>query len=146
MRHFKGIGLEDLSRYYTGEKAIDAVVAHNTIDMDTPYAGIYVSAVEGAKLLKNRISGHMANGIILALFSAIDPADTVPNSMLIGNNVQNLVAIPGERDWVPAAPIYLGPGASNTLVVGRCTNTNVVDLGVDNLILGFNWRCWGGTP
>jgi parallel beta-helix repeat protein len=117
-----GIVLVDIVRLDTGVKALSAVVFQNSINMDTPFfGGIYAEAVADGELLNNIVSGNMDYGI--GLF------DSVPNFVLLGNNVQNVTS---------SAPIYLGPGTSNTTVVGGSNQTNVVDLGLNNYLTGVN--------
>lgn len=133
-----GICLEDWSRVYSGPKSLNAVVQSNEIKMDTIYGGIYAIAVEDGELLNNIVSGHMKLGIYLAPYSLFWPADSVPGWTLVGNNVQNVVPSPGALPWIPSTPIYLGPGTSNTTVIGGSNKTNVVDLGLNNHLTGVN--------
>ena len=48
--------------------------------------------------------------------------------LLLGNNVQGVTDI----------GIYLGPGTTGCTVVGSGANTNVLDLGTDNILTGVN--------
>lgn len=56
--------------------------------------------------------------------------------LLMGNNVQNITDI----------GIYLGPGTNGCTVIGGSTETNVVDLGTDNVLVGVNNMGTGVGP
>ncbi|MFX1497303.1 MAG: right-handed parallel beta-helix repeat-containing protein [Promethearchaeota archaeon] len=113
-----GIGLMD----YSSIKSLEVVVSHNKIVLDdTEWGGIWIEGLQDAFISNNIIRGTGAYGI----------GSAFPyNNMILGNNVQDVVA-----SW---APIFLY-GASECVVVGGSTKTNVADIdGYNNIIVGCN--------
>jgi hypothetical protein len=56
--------------------------------------------------------------------------------LIIGNNVANVTDL----------GIYLGPGTTGCTVIGGSNNTNVLDLGVNNILVGVNNMGTGVGP
>jgi parallel beta-helix repeat protein len=112
-----------------------ALVSNNKIFMhNIIWGGIWGSQLQDAIITNNQIKGIGMAGIYVFSGYGCD---------LLGNNVQNVEAIPNSwwlyywSDWSPA-PITLF-GCAYFTVVGGSTQTNVLDLGgYENTIVGIN--------
>lgn len=120
-----GIALSD----YSGSGALEAVVSHNKIILDgANWGGIFTFGLQDAFISNNIIRGTGAYGI---------ECDFTSNSLLLGNNVQNVDAF-----WFP---IFLY-GSSDCVIVGGSTKTTVGDFaGYNNIIVGMN-NMQGNSP
>jgi parallel beta-helix repeat protein len=118
-----GICLED----YTGG-SLKAIVSHNKIICDTLWGGIWTTMVQDAFIINNIIRGTADYGI--ACYYGY-------NNLLLGNNVQNV-----EASWAPIVLLW----ASECIIVGGSTKTNVLDIGgTNNIIVGMN-NMQGNSP
>ncbi|MFX1526655.1 MAG: hypothetical protein ACFFB4_03700 [Promethearchaeota archaeon] len=120
-----GIGLmDDLP-----EKSLEAVVSHNKITLDnTMWGGIWTAGMRDTFISNNIIRGTGDYGIACAF---------PENNLLLGNNVQNV-----DASWAPIVLIY----ASECVIVGGSTKTNVLDIaGSNNIIVGMN-NIQGNSP
>jgi hypothetical protein len=118
-----GICLED----YTGG-ALKAIVSHNKIICDTLWGGIWTTMVQDAFILNNIIRGTVDYGI--TCYAAV-------NNLLLGNNVQNV-----DVSWAHIVLLW----ASECIIVGGSTKTNVLDIGgYNNIIVGMN-NMQGNSP
>jgi hypothetical protein len=120
-----GIALMD----YSPTKSLEAIVMHNKIILeDVNWGGIWTFGLQDAFISNNIIRGTGDYGIVCAF---------AYNHLLLGNNVQNLNAF-----WAPIVLIY----ASECIVVGGSTKTNVLDIaGSNNIIVGMN-NIQGNAP
>lgn len=109
-----------------GQPLGNVVITNNTItvvDHEPPYEGIFSYFVENAQVTNNRITGRGVASIW------VEPFGTPATGWLLQGN--NLNAFAAEL-----APIYLGPGTSNCIVVGGNTRENVFDEGTGNILVG----------
>jgi hypothetical protein len=121
-----GIFVFDFSFFDGIDGLLDVIISNNKIALnDTFYGGIFGSGVQDSLVLNNKISGTGLAGIYMGI-----AGDSVSDCTLLGNNLQNLDAY--------IAPIWLGPGTSNCTVVGGSNKTNVLDQGIDNILVGVN--------
>jgi hypothetical protein len=112
-----GIALQD----FTGSSSLEAVVAHNKIICNTFWGGIWTQNLQDAFISNNIIRGTGDYGI-----GCLYPF----NNLLLGNNVQNI-------DTSSAPSVLLG--ASECVIVGGSSKTNVLDIdGYNNIIVGMN--------
>ncbi|MFX1501868.1 MAG: hypothetical protein ACFFDH_12965 [Promethearchaeota archaeon] len=119
-----GICLED----YTGSGSLEVVVSQNKIMCDTLWGGIWTTMVGDAFISNNIICGTADYGI--AGYYAY-------NTLLLGNNVQNV-----DASWAPIVML----SASECVIVGGSTKTNVLDIGgYNNIIVGMN-NIQGNSP
>ena len=119
-----GIALMDYST-----KSLEAVVSHNTIILDdVNWGGIWTEGLQDAFFSNNIIRGTGGYGIACAF---------AYNNLLLGNNVQNV-------DPSLASIVLLW--ASECVIVGGSTKTNVLDIGgANNIIVGMN-NMQGNSP
>jgi hypothetical protein len=116
-----GIALNDLVYRYTGRKTLTATITTNRIDLTNSYWRAVYGYAADAVITNNVISGEM--------FAAVCAYPWVAeNWTLVGNNVQNATC--------PFAQIILGSLSSDFTVVGGSNETNVLDLGVNNKLVG----------
>jgi hypothetical protein len=129
-----GIALQDFGPVVGAGKTLKAVVSHNTIFLDnTSFGGIVGLGAQDVLVENNIIKGTGVAGIYLGFgFPAT-------GWTILGNNVQGVTAESPLFGGL-AAPILLGPLASNNTVVGGSTKTNVLDRGTDNILTGVNVR------
>ncbi|MFX1379624.1 MAG: right-handed parallel beta-helix repeat-containing protein [Promethearchaeota archaeon] len=119
-----GICLED----YSGSGSLESIVSSNKILCDTFWGGIWTTMVQDAFIINNIIRGTADYAI--ACYYAY-------NNLLLGNNVQNVDAY-----WAPIVLLF----ASECVIVGGSTKTNVLDIGGDNnIIVGMN-NMQGNSP
>ena len=103
------------------------LISHNKFyspSWNEPYAAIFSWLVSGAVVTNNIFTGAGECAIYVNPFGGY-----FGDWRLIGNNFQNFDAT--------LAPIFLGSGTTNCLVVGGPRDT-VIDNGVDNIIVGAN--------
>jgi hypothetical protein len=119
-----GICLAD----FTGSGSLEAVVSHNKILCDTFWGGIWTTMVQNAFISNNIIRGAADYGIVC--YKGF-------NHLLLGNNVQNL-----DVTWAHIVLLW----ASECIIVGGSTKTNVLDIGgYNNIIVGMN-NMQGNAP
>ncbi len=92
------------------------LVSSNHITMDGAWGGIQLIHGQGAVITNNRITGTGDAGIYMGAVG-----DFVDSCIVKGNNVNHVVA--------NVAPIWLGEGTSNCIVIGGKTKTDVLDQG-----------------
>ncbi len=80
------------------------------------------------------IKGNMFRGELGPIFEQVFGEGN--NCLLLGNNVQNVTDI----------GIYLGPDIKGCTVVGGSNKTNVLDLGIENILVGVNNMGTGVGP
>lgn len=97
----------------------------NVVDHDAPFEGIFSYFVDNAQVTNNIITGRGDAGIWVEPFGT--PGS---NWLLQGNNLNNYSA--------GFSKIYLGSGTSNCTVVGGNPKINVIDDGIDNILVGVN--------
>ena len=109
------------------EHKMNALISNNKIQIDDiGFAGINGQCCSNTIITNNKIWGNGAAGIVTGIWG-----DPVNSGWLIkGNNVQGVNA--------QVAPIWLGPGTSNFLVVGGSNKTNVLDEGTGNILTGVS--------
>jgi len=126
-----GIVLEDDPYDVFQYNTLKAVVSENYLNMDnTLYRGIYGWGIQDALIKHNTIVGSGLAGITAG--SCPDGSYDCPENAcagwkIIGNNLKNVDAV--------VAPIWLGPGASDCLVVGDGNPTYVLDEGPNNKLV-----------
>jgi len=130
--------LEDDSPSYGAPHRLDATVSGNTIVLDNggESGGIEGFWVKGAQVLGNRISGTGLAGIDMGIISAFGgPSFHRSDSgwRIIGNDVSGVNASTAYGG--PGAQIWLGPDASNCLVVGGKAPTQVLDQGSNDTLI-----------
>ena len=104
-------------------------ISANSIQAQTNefFGPIFGETLQGALISNNVITG---SGPVGMGFGFACPSSASVN--LVGNNVQN---------WEPTvlpAPIWLGPGTSNSTVVGGAAHKTVFDQGINNHMTGVN--------
>jgi hypothetical protein len=115
------------------------VVSHNKIHGRKgigPYSPIGLLGVHDAAFTNNIITGSG----IAAAFIGVYPLECVGVTFL-GNNFQGWEVTDGfwENDFVPGvAAIILGGFSRQCTIVGGSNKVNVVDWGIDNIIVGVN--------
>jgi hypothetical protein len=124
-----GVSLEDYGPLFGGGKTLEAVISNNKIFLDdTLYGGILgLFGAQDVVVTNNKITGNGLAGIYMGVFYSFDE---VGGWMLQGNNVDNVSAF--------VAPIWLGFTSSNSTVVGSDAETNVLDEGTNNILVGVN--------
>jgi hypothetical protein len=130
----EGIVLEDLSLYAGQGKSLDAMIIGNHIVLnDTIGGGIDGWFVNDAQVLGNCISGSGVAGIYVGY-----GGDTDSGWRIVGNDVSgvNTAAADADPSWgVQTAPIWLGPGTSDCLVIGGPWPTTVLNQGSGNILI-----------
>jgi hypothetical protein len=119
-----GIWLVDFGTVSGEGKTGDFVISDNEITIapsenGPAYAGIEAVLTEGAIVSNNRITGSGLFGIAV---------ESSTEAMVKANNVQQVTA--------EVAPIFLDEEATDCTVVGFGGKTNVLDLGVNNNLVG----------
>jgi len=115
----------DFGSLFGGDKTLDIVVSHNKIVLDTEWGGIWGCGAQDVKIIGNKITGTA--GLAGIYMSMEWWGDLCAGWKIIGNDVKDVDAVWG-------APIWLGPGSSDCLVVGR-EGTTVLDEGTDNKLV-----------
>jgi hypothetical protein len=133
-----GVILEDDPWTEDAPDRLDAVVAGNRIELDNGgrAGGIDGFGTHGVCVTGNRISGTGISGIdtgtdIYAEFGY--PAAPSDHWRIVDNDVSDLDLVNDYGGLV--APIWLGKGSSQCLVVGGCRPTSVLDQGTDNVLI-----------
>jgi hypothetical protein len=113
-----GIALMDFSP----TKSLEVVVSHNKIILDgANWGGMWTYGLQDAFISNNIILGEGYYGI---------GSVAAYNHLMLGNNVQNV-----DPNWGHIVLLW----ASECVVVGGSTKTNVLDIGgLNNLIVGMN--------
>ena len=137
------VDLFDVACGYGEGQKIDAVVAgnamHLTGDLGTPFVlnagGIGEYYAQNVSVLANRIWGVGA----AAMFGGTpSTGDVAPGSVsgwkIVANDVRGMNALPQSAGG-PGAPIWLGPGSTDCLVVGGPAPTYVLDQGTGNKLI-----------
>lgn len=134
-----GIYLEDLVYLRTGRVTSKVTISDNFINLDnTLHRGISGFYLKDVLVKNNTIVGNGLAGIYVGACPNGDCAYSLEPSLytdlnlcsgweIVGNNVKDVNAT--------IAPIYLGPGSSNCLVVGDGNLTNVLDEGTNNKLV-----------
>ncbi len=126
------VGLQDFALLVGADKTLEAVVSNNKIILEnTLFGGIVGIFAEDALVSNNQITGTGLAGVYGGVFG-----DTVVGWTIQGNNVENVNAT--SPLFPISAPILLGPGTSNCTVVGGNAKTNVLDFGINNILVGVN--------
>lgn len=126
-----GVVLEDDPYSLYQNTTLKAVISDNFLNLDnTMYRGIYGWGIQDALVKNNTIVGSGLAGITAG--SCPDGSYECPENAcsgwkIIGNNLEKLNAA--------VAPIWLGPGSSDCLVVGDGNPTSVLDEGINNKIV-----------
>jgi len=128
-----GILILDLAPLNGEKKTGDFVISNNTIiiepsEASPAFAGIQSGFTEGTVIANNRIVGSGLFGILL---------DGDTQAMVKGNNVNGVAA--------EVAPIGLTANTTNSTVVGFGKETNVLDEGISNTLVGVN-NMQGNSP
>jgi len=126
--NFAGIEIWNPSGHPDEGVQHDILISHNAFyspSCKEPYAAIFAKRVSGAVVTNNKISGAGECAIYVEPWGGDEYGDW----RLIGNNLQNFDA--------SLAPIFLGGATANCLVVGG-PGDNVIDNGIDNVIVGAN--------
>ncbi len=118
----------DFGSLFGGDKTLDIIVSHNKIILDTEWGGIWGCSAQDVKIVGNKITGTA--GLAGVYMSMEWWGDLCAGWKIIGNDVKDLDAVWG-------APIWLGPGSSDCIVVGR-KDTTVLDEGTDNRLVNVN--------
>jgi hypothetical protein len=150
-----GVLLQDDSWLLDKPSRLRAVVADNRITLDNEGldGGVNGVGAEGVRVIGNRIRGTGIAGIdagtdIYGFWGY--PWGPGCGWRIIGNDVSkvhpvnNLPVDPGEEP-APAAQIWLGAKSSHCLVVGGCARTEVLDEGVDNILIHVTELVTGGA-
>jgi len=121
-----GIWIVDLGPPNGQGKTGDFLISDNTITIEPSengpaYAGIEPVFTDGTVISNNRIVGSGLFGIAL---------EGDAHAMVKGNNVEQVTA--------EVAPIFLDEGTTDCTVVGFGGETNVLDQGVNNTLVGVN--------
>ncbi len=120
--------LVDYGSRRAGLPSVEAVVAHNTYrseGFNDVYAFVFGFGIQDLLVANNTLTGDALVGITGGAYG-----DPTSGWMIQGNNVRGLDA--------ELAPILLGPATSEITVVGggRTLEDAVLDLGVDNTLVG----------
>jgi hypothetical protein len=126
-----GIVLEDDPYSIYDNTTLKSVVSDNYLNLDnTIFRGIYGWGIQDALVKNNTIVGSGLAGITAGSCpdgsSGCDDNDC-SGWKIIGNNLEKLDA--------EVAPIWLGPGSSDCLVVGDGNPTLVLDEGTNNILI-----------
>ena len=120
-----GVVLRDYAPMAGETKRLDATISRNTIILDnTWYGGIFGFYAQDVKVKGNYITGTGFAGIYMGVSE-----DLCAGWKIVGNDVEEVDA------WI--APIWLGSGTSDCLVVGR-GDTYVLDEGTANKLVNVN--------
>lgn len=120
-----GVVLRDYAPMAGETKRLDATISRNTIILDnTWYGGIFGFYAQDVEVKGNYITGTGFAGIYMGVSE-----DLCAGWKIIGNDVEEVIA--------DIAPIWLGPGTSDCLVVGK-GDTYVWDEGTDNKLVNVN--------
>jgi hypothetical protein len=122
-----GIGLIDYGISSDVGKKMNVNLSNNKIFLNnTSYGGIFDIFSKDVLVTNNEIWGNGLAGI----YCGIDD-EQCSNWVIKGNNVQNVEA--------QVAPIWLGSGTSNFIVIGGSNKTNVFDEGIGNILTGVDF-------
>ena len=130
-----------------GPNTLNVEIAHNKLILDDCYwGGIFLGGLDDAIIAFNKISGTGFSAIYTGLWYAFDPVQTENHQLILFNDVSDFTAVTNDfiqwmidEGWLPAdadaAPIWLGPGTNDFLVIGRGGPNTVNDLGTNNHII-----------
>jgi hypothetical protein len=108
---------------YPGEKPMAIQVKNNLFNMTDYYPwGIYSQVTKGMVIRNNKFSGYGYDGLCLDLYSA--------GGLILGNNFS-------AAEYYRSSVCLLGTTQGWTIVGGNIAD-NVLNLGADNIITGFN--------
>ena len=135
-----GLWVEDDSCFYdNAPDRLDATIAGNTIDLenggnDAGLDGLYAQDIWFAH---NRIYGTGLAGIDVGALSSLLGYPSAPASgwKIIGNDMSGLTATGDQYGGVSTAQVWLGPDATQCLVVGGCKPTTVLDQGTEDTLI-----------
>ena len=143
-----GVLLRDDSWMFDEPSRLRAVVARNCITLDNEGldGGVNGVGAEGVRVLGNRIRGTGIAGIdagtdIYGFWEY--PWGPGCGWRIIGNDVSGVD--PVNNLGGPAAQIWLGAKSSECLVVGGSARTEVLDEGIDNLLVHVTELVTGGA-
>jgi len=122
------------------EKSSFVIVSNRIHSEDSLASGpIWMYGVDNALIANNIITGTGPS----AIYIGVDPMGVDPISsglMIRGNNLEGWQVTDYDGFWgsvQAAAPIWLGSGATNCIVIGNARH-NVADDGIDNILLGVD--------
>jgi hypothetical protein len=109
--------------YYPGEKPMAIQVKNNLINMTDGYPwGIYTQFTKDMVIRNNKFSGYGYDALCLNLYSE--------GGLVLGNNFST-------AEYYRSA-LFLNGSTHGWTVVGGNVVENLINLGVDNIITGFN--------
>jgi hypothetical protein len=126
--NFAGIEIWNPSGHPVEGVQHEIVISNNKFHSPSckePYAAIFAKRISGAVVTNNKFTGAGECAIYVEPWGGHEYGDW----KFIGNDVQNFDA--------SLAPIFLGSATTNCFVVGG-PGDNVIDLGVNNIIVGAN--------
>ena len=145
-----GVLLEDDSSLLGEPSRLRAVVAHNCITLDNNGldGGVNGVGAQGVRVIGNRIRGIGIAGIdagtdIYGFWGF--PWGPGCGWRIIGNDVSKVHPVNNVVLDGPAAQVWLGAKSSHCLVVGGCARTEVLDEGVDNILIHVTELVTGGA-
>jgi hypothetical protein len=128
-----GIGSLDFGPELGREPLLQSTIAHNTIEVNTDFNGVYAVGTDG-KIIGNRISGEMFSGIFLDGIAYWD--EEAEEDILISSSSGWYIARNELRGVEPyIADIFLNGSTDHNTVICRCGRDTVLDDGVDNTIV-----------
>ncbi len=131
------VNVVDFGPLYTGTYGnLESIVAFNTIELDDSlWGGIGVHGGFSNTLIAfNDISGSGDAAIYVAFWS-LWGLESQTGLRVILNDVSDFDAVP-IPGWIdPTAPIWLGPGVYDSLVVAKGESTTVLDVSGSNTLI-----------
>ncbi|MFW9910603.1 MAG: hypothetical protein ACFFEF_18770, partial [Candidatus Thorarchaeota archaeon] len=134
---FDMVDVADYGPLYTGQNGnLKSVIAFNTIELDESlWGGIgVIGGFSDSLIAHNYVSGSGCSGIYVAFWS-LWGLETQTGVKIVLNDVTDFIAVP-VPGWIdPTAPIWLGPGVYDSLVVAKGDPSSVLDVSGSNTII-----------
>jgi hypothetical protein len=133
------------------EAKSELVVVSNrihSVDATAPYGPISLHGASDPVIAFNTITGRGVAAMFIG--AAWDPVD---GALIVGNNVKKFKITKGYWDWPMYHPwaedpikgkarIWLGELSSNCIVVDDRPERNVLDEGINNIVVGIHKKTW----
>ena len=131
------VNVLDFGPLYTGEYGnLEIIIAFNRIELDESlWGGIGVhGGFTDTWIAYNEVSGSGCSAIYIAFWS-LWGLESQKDAKLILNDVSDFSAVP-VPGWIdPTAPIWIGPGVTESLIIAKGDPATVLDVSGSNTVI-----------